>query len=197
MPEYPPEVRAIGISADMRMAIVIGTDGHVTDARVITGHPRLVESAIATVKQWVFAPVMQNGVPIVARTNVIVPYRLDGSDGPMPTVPMMQAQSANAEPKPAVPQRIRVGGNVQRAKLTSSVDPVYPQAARDAGIEGNVELGIVISKEGKVSSTSVLDGHPVLAAAAEEAVMRWVYAPTLLNGDPVEVVTTVTVPFKQ
>ncbi|HSU04805.1 MAG TPA: TonB family protein, partial [Acetobacteraceae bacterium] len=191
MPEYPPEVRAIRLSADMRMAIVIGRDGHVTDARVITGHPRLVESAIATVKQWVFAPVMQNGVPIVVRTNVIVPYRLDGSDGPMPS---MQAQSANAEPKPAVPQRIRVGGNVQRAKLTSSVDPVYPQAARDAGIEGNVELGVVISKEGRVSSTSVVDGHPLLAAAAEEAVMRWVYAPTLLNGDPVEVVTTVTVP---
>ena len=112
-------------------------------------------------------------------------------------VAMARAKATETtEPKPPVPQRIRVGGNVQRSKLQFSVDPVYPQAARDAGIEGTVELAIVISKEGKVQSIQVTDGHPLLAAAAQQAVSQWVYSPTLLNGDPVEVVTTVSVPFR-
>jgi len=188
MPEYPPAARATRIQGDMHMSIVIGTDGHVSAASVLSGHPFFRDAAIATVNQWLFSPVMQNGIPVAARTTVTIPFRLDGSDGPL-VAPLNEV-------KPPIPQRIRVGGNVQRAKLQSSVDPVYPQAARDAGIEGNVELSIVISKEGRVAETKVIDGHPLLAAAAEQAVMSWVYSPTRLNGDPVEVVTTVTVPFK-
>ncbi|HWD00101.1 MAG TPA: M56 family metallopeptidase [Candidatus Sulfopaludibacter sp.] len=196
MPVYPPAARAIQLSADMYLTVTIGTDGRVKDASVDVGHPMLRDAAIEAVKQWVFAPVMQNGIPTAAIARVVVPFRLDGSDGPLVS-PNLQQQSATGEPRPATPQRIRVGGNVQKAKLQSSVDPVYPQAARDAGIEGTVELSIVIAKDGTVKEMSVVDGHPLLAAAAQQAVGRWVYAPTLLNGDPVEVVTIVSVPFKQ
>jgi TonB family protein len=110
---------------------------------------------------------------------------------PPPVAPM----AAGTEPKPAVPQMIRVGGLVQAAKLMNKIQPGYPQAARDAGIEGVVELQIVIAKDGTIASTQVIDGNPILAAAAQQAVAQWQYKPTLLNGEPVQVTTSVNIPF--
>jgi TonB family protein len=96
-----------------------------------------------------------------------------------------------------VPQRIRVGGNVAAAKLVSKVEPVYPEYAQQQGIEGRVLLQAIISKEGAVMSLGVVNtADPDLARAATTAVQQWHYNPTLLNGQPVEVVTTITVDFK-
>ena len=67
--------------------------------------------------------------------------------------------------------------------------------ARQAGISGVVRLNVVITKAGKVTQISVLTGHPALVPAAVEAVKNWVYQPTLLSGEPVDVATTVTVNF--
>jgi protein TonB len=92
--------------------------------------------------------------------------------------------------------RIRIGGPVQAAKLVSKVDPVYPAQARAAGIEGEVVLNITISEDGHVEAAEPTDGNAMLATAAVEAVKQWVYRPTLLNGQPVTVMTQVTVPFK-
>jgi protein TonB len=94
------------------------------------------------------------------------------------------------------PSRIKIGSNVQAAKLASKVDPVYPEQARAAGIEGDVQLEIVIGLDGHVQSADPKDGNPILATAAADAVRQWIYQPTYLNGDPVSVITTVTVPFK-
>ena len=80
--------------------------------------------------------------------------------------------------------------------LTQKTAPVYPDAARDARIEGDVQLKVRIGADGHVLSAEPLDGSPVLAAAAQEAVMRYAYRPVLLNGNLVEVDTTVTVPFR-
>ncbi len=97
----------------------------------------------------------------------------------------------------AVPQRIRVGGNVAAAKLVSKVAPVYPEYAQQQGIEGTVLLQAIISKEGNVMSLSVANtADSNLARAAMTAVQQWHYQPTLLNGEPVEVVTAITVDFK-
>lgn len=189
-PEYPTMASAAKMQGDVNLIVTIGTDGRVTDVGGVQGPPLLTRSAADAVRQWVFAPVLRNGNPIVARTRVTVPFRIEG-EAALPAAPAAQA----TEPQPTMPSRIRVGGNVQRVKLLSAVDAVYPQAARDAGIEGTVLLQVVIDKEGKVESTQVLDGHPLLAAEAQQAVMQWVYSPTLLNGIPVEVATTVSVPF--
>jgi TonB family protein len=95
------------------------------------------------------------------------------------------------------PQRIRVGGNVVAARLVSKVEPVYPQYTQEQGIQGTVLLQAIISKEGNVMSLSVINTvDSDLARAATTAVQQWHYQPTLLNGQPVEVVTTVTVDFK-
>ena len=88
-----------------------------------------------------------------------------------------------------------MGGNVQSAKLTAQPKPVYPPLARQARIQGTVRLEADISKDGTIENLKVISGHPLLIQAALDAVKQWRYQPTLLNGVPVEVVTTVDVNF--
>jgi protein TonB len=98
-------------------------------------------------------------------------------------------------PKPVTPQRIRVGGNVQAANLINQVKPNYPPLAKQARIQGTVELSAVIGKDGRVQDLKVVRGHPLLVQAALDAVKNWIYRPTMLNGEPVEVSTTIDVNF--
>jgi protein TonB len=99
---------------------------------------------------------------------------------------------------PVVPQRVRVGGNVQASRLISKVQPVYPAIAEQSGVQGTVLLHAVIGMDGHLLSLGVANSsaNPDLANAAMDAVRQWVYQPTLLNGMPVEVVTTVAVVFR-
>lgn len=97
-------------------------------------------------------------------------------------------------PKPTA-SRIRQGGSVQAALLVNKVQPVYPPLARQTRISGTVRLHAIISKTGSVESLEVLSGHPLLVRAAMDAVQQWRYKPTLLNGEPVEVNTTIDVIF--
>jgi TonB family protein len=98
---------------------------------------------------------------------------------------------------PSRPERVRLGGDVQAAKLLEKVLPVYPTAAKSANIQGTVILHAIIGMEGNPLSLRVVNTQidPELARAAVEAVSKWRYSPTLLNGDPLEVDTTITVNF--
>lgn len=91
-------------------------------------------------------------------------------------------------------RRIKVSG-VQPSQLLVCVKPVYPPLAKSARISGVVELEAVIGANGRLAEIHVKSGHPLLAPAAVEAVRQWVYKPTFLNGDPVEVATTIVVTF--
>jgi TonB family protein len=95
--------------------------------------------------------------------------------------------------KPAV---IRVGGNVQAANLIASVAPLYPVEAKARGIEGLVKLQVRINVDGRVDSAAVISSDPALADAAIDAVKQYVYKPTMLNGKPCVVLTTVDVVFR-
>ena len=97
--------------------------------------------------------------------------------------------------QPAGLARIRVGGEVQAVKLIDQPKPAYPPLAKQARIQGVVKLNAVIAKDGTVKDLSVISGHPLLVASAIEAVKQWVYQTTLLNGEPVEVVTEIDVNF--
>ena len=99
------------------------------------------------------------------------------------------ARVAEAEP------RIRVGGNVQSANLISQTKPVYPPQAKQARIQGVVKFDTIIAKDGTIKNLQVISGHPMLVQAALEAVKTWLYKPTLLNGNPVEVQTVIDVNF--
>ena len=82
------------------------------------------------------------------------------------------------------------------ARLIYQPKPEYPEIAKMTRTEGVVEFEAVIGKDGTIEELKVLRGHPLLVKAALEAVRRWRYQPTLLNGEPIEVVTEITVNFK-
>ena len=104
-----------------------------------------------------------------------------------------------SEPAPPPPPRpsepVRVGGQITRPQRVRDVPPVYPQLAREAGVQGTVILETVIGVDGTVQDVKVLRSIPLLDAAAVDAVRQWRFTPTLLNGEPVAVVMTVTVTF--
>jgi protein TonB len=91
--------------------------------------------------------------------------------------------------------QIQVGSDPGPAKLLRQPRPVYPPEARAAHVEGNVLIRLTIGKNGHPRLLEVVSGHPMLIQAAIDAVKQWVYEPRMLNGEPVEVKTTISVPF--
>jgi TonB family protein len=100
--------------------------------------------------------------------------------------------AADSQPKP---QRVRVSQSVMQGMVVSKVPPSYPPDARAARIQGSVVIHAVIDKSGNIGNLTVISGHPLLAQAALDAVKQWKYRPYLLNGNPVEVDTQITVNF--
>jgi|SwirhisoilCB2_FD_contig_81_4392054_length_1293_multi_3_in_0_out_0_1 protein TonB len=104
------------------------------------------------------------------------------------------ASANSAAPKIEV-KRLRVSQGVQASKLISQPKPNYPPIAKQARVQGQVVLQAVISKNGTIENLKVVSGHPMLTQAALDAVRNWRYQPTVLNGEPVEVETTINVNF--
>lgn len=101
-----------------------------------------------------------------------------------------------AAPPPPAPRTYRPGGDIRRPEKIKDVAPAYPEIARSAGIAGTVILEAEIAETGRVRNVRVLRSIPLLDRAAIDAVRQWIFTPTLLNGEPVPVVMTVTVTFK-
>jgi protein TonB len=101
------------------------------------------------------------------------------------------AQPAQQEKRP-----VKLSEGVLEAQLISRVEPQYPPLAIQTKTEGTVRLHAIISRDGRITSLDVLSGHPFLVKAALDAVRQWRYRPTLLNGEPVEVETSITVIFR-
>jgi protein TonB len=99
------------------------------------------------------------------------------------------------DPKPTTQQRVRVGGQVQQALLIRQVKPNYPSLARQARISGTVRFTAIIGKDGTIQNLQLVSGHPLLVPAATDAVKQWLYKPTYLNTEPVEVITQIEVNF--
>ena len=107
------------------------------------------------------------------------------------------SSTAAAVPKfqPVAPQRVRISQGVTRGLLIHRLEPSYPALARAARVQGDVVLTAVISVNGEIENLQLVSGHPMLVPAAISAVKQWRYKPYLLNGQPVEVETTITVIF--
>jgi protein TonB len=108
-----------------------------------------------------------------------------------PYIPPIAAKAAMPMPQ----HRVRVSQGVTEGLLLARVVPDYPSIARQARIQGLVVLAAVITKDGTIARLQVISGHPMLAPAAIAAVKQWKYKPYLLNGEPVEVETTINVTF--
>jgi TonB family protein len=109
--------------------------------------------------------------------------------------PLMGEPDDPDRPRRVRRQPIKVGGNVQESKLIRRVEPVYPELAKQAHVQGRVVLVVTVDEEGNVSEIKVTRGHSLLYEAAVMAVRQWKYSPTLLNGEPVPVIAMVTVTF--
>lgn len=162
--------------------------------------PKVIPKDIAMIKEEELPPSMPSvgvvggvpgGVPGGAPGGVI-----GGIIGSVPTAaPPPPPPPVKKVEKPPTPQRIRVGGNVQSAKLIRQPKPAYPPLAKQARISGTVRFQAIIGKDGTIQNLQLISGHPLLVPSATEAVKQWVYQPTLLNGEPVEVVTQIDVNF--
>jgi protein TonB len=145
--------------------------------------PTVIPKAVETVKDE--APVVNaNSDQEVAGGTGNV---LGGIIGNGPSVP--------PPPKPPTPERIRVGGNVESAALVNKVQPKYPPIAKTAHVSGTVVLHAIISKDGSIEELQFVSGPPLLMTAALDAVKQWRYRATMLNGQSVEVDTTIDVVF--
>jgi TonB family protein len=132
----------------------------------------------------------QPGAPMQPQTNA--------DPTALPSVPPTFAPGVGSGDTSALssPNRtVRISGGVMAGMLVSKVDPVYPANAKSAGVQGSVVLLARVGKDGHVENLSTVSGPPELQAAAVDAVKHWVYRPYRLNGDSVEVLTTVTVNF--
>jgi TonB family protein len=127
-------------------------------------------------------------------------YRYVGDLRPPEYFPAKSAKRSSAENKPEdsseeAPKRLSVGGNVIAAKALRRTAPEYPDIARREHLQGTVKLHAIIAKDGTIRRLRVLTGYCSLAEAAMRAVRQWRYSPTLLEGNPVEVDTTIDVIF--
>jgi len=145
--------------------------------------PTVIPKNVAMIKDE--APVIYtNGGGVDGGTGSGILNGIIGSGGSGPPPPPTKA-----------PSRIRVGGNVQAASLVNKVTPQYPPIAKTAHVSGTVVLHAIIAKDGSIQELQYMSGPPLLMKSAMDAVREWRYKPTMLNGDPVEVDTTISVVF--
>jgi protein TonB len=152
----------------------------------------LTRPAVAAVRQWSYEP------PADAPISFGITFRFhpDGQTTSAQTTGGTAAAAAStAPPQWTTDGALRVGGSVKPPTKIRDVKPVYPQDARDAGIQGVVIIEARIEPDGSVSNTRVLRSVPELDQAALDAVTQWQFVPTLLNGQAMPVIMTVTVNF--
>jgi TonB family protein len=149
----------------------VDKEGNVGPALVADGNLLLRDAAVDAVKQWRFEPYLVKGQPVEVDTFTVLQF------------------------PPIQPQKLRVSQGVAEGSLIQKVDPTYPQAAKDARIQGDMVLQIKVSPQGNVSWVKPVSGHPLFAEPAMNAVAQWKYKPYELNGEPAEVDTTVVLRF--
>jgi TonB family protein len=158
----------------------VGAGKYVLEVTLPGFRPLQTEFTLETSRDWRRNITMQVGG--LQETVLVTAKR--------PTQPALAASTSSVGP-------VRVGGNIRQPRKLKHANPVYPQAMRDAGLEGVVPVEALIGLDGTVASVRVLGAqvHPEFARAAEGAVRQWVFSPILLNGVPVEVQMTVSVRF--
>ena len=182
-PVYPEIARQGRVEGVVILEVKTDEEGNVVDARVLRSIPVLDQAAIDAVKQWKYEPLVIDGKARKVVFTVTVRFVLD--EGIKKDVIKKFAQGA-----------VKAEGDIQPPKLVKEVAPVYPEAARVAGVQGVVILSVKTDETGKVADTMVLRSIPLLDQAAIDAVRQWVYEPFVQDGKPVPIVFTVTVRFQ-
>jgi TonB family protein len=208
------------IDRAMRAAVRTGSGGQVPASGFRAALESMAREATRAVGQWAYAA-PSNG-PIAFDVNVPVgtapaasaansggstaaaasgpsarlTAKIGSGSAPPPPPPAPGAANGRLEPaRPLTEGALRVGGTIRPPTKIKTVNPVYPIEAKMAGIQGVVILEARIEGDGTVSQAHVLRSIPLLDEAAVDAVRQWEFTPTLLNGNPVPIIMTVTVNF--
>jgi len=177
-PVYPEEARKKGIQGVVILEAKSDEYGRVMDAMILRSIPELDGAAIDAVRQWVYEPLLIDGKPTKGLFTVTVRFQLGEKD--------FERFAEGA---------VKVKDQINPPKLVKSVDPFYPEIARQAKIEGVVIVQARTDVQGKVKDAMVLRSVPLLDQAAIAAVRQWVYEPLVIAGQAKEAVFTVTVRF--
>lgn len=193
LPFTPP--KAVEIVSSERTRAVSSAAAELP--RAFTAPVRIPSDVPVIVDAGAPAPEIAAGPSIPGTEGLGVPGGVTGFIGqrnvqiaPPPSAPKPPAAKPEGPSKP-----LEVGGRVMEAMIVKRVLPVYPRLAKDMRLSGTVKLVGVIAKDGTIQKLEVVQGHPLLTAAALDAVRQWVYRPTLLNGKPVEVIAPIEVHF--
>jgi TonB family protein len=184
-PVYPEEARKSGIEGIVILEAKADEKGNVVDARVLRSVPPLDQAAIDAVKQWKFEPLLIDGKPRQVIFTLTVRFALKEKE-----VDKAKALKKFAE------GAVAAEGDIKPPKQVKELMPVYPEAARSAGVQGVVILSVRTNEKGEVVDVMVLRSIPLLDQAAIDAVMQWAYEPLVVEGKAVPAVFNVTVRFK-
>ena len=188
-PPPPPPPPAASAAAKVVQRI----DSDIADGRLRT--PGMIPQKVQMIQEEEAPPALSSGGVIGGVPGGIPGGQLGGVIGGI----ISSTSTLSAVPKLAIaaaPRRIRISQGVTKGLLIQKIEPPYPSIARAARIQGQVVLSAIISKTGEIENLVLVSGHPMLVPAAIEAVKHWRYRPFLLNGEPVEVETTITVNFQ-
>ena len=185
---YPEAAQAAGVWGAVVLHAVIDPEGRVDSLEVVSGPEVLRDAALRAVWYWRYRPYQLNGQPRAVDTTVTVKF---SPDDPKPAAPPGGGTPTPAARPPSGP--IRVSSGVLAGMLLTKVLPVYPDAAWRAHVSGTVTLYARIGTDGRINKLRVLSGPEMLRQSAVDAVSQWTYRPYVLNGEPIEVETTVIV----
>src|SRR5215471_11056437 len=188
---YPSAAQEKQIQGQVLLKLSVSEKGEVQAVEVVRGDPILAEAALKAAKQWKFKPFVKNGKAIAVTTQI--PFDFAFSDR---VEDAKTTKDGKAAPDADVHNRVRVSEGVVEGNIVHRVTPVYPQEAKQKRIEGRVLLRAVIDNKGRVVDLKPISGPKELIPASIGAVEQWRYRPYILNGEPVEVETTVTVNFQ-
>lgn len=165
---------------------------------MLPGTPILADAAVRAAKKFKFKPFIRNGKPVKVATKL--PFDFYFRDKVLPIDIPRDANRTGASENSAssgtdVPKRIKVGAGVTTGMLIRKIQPVYPPEAKHNRIQGSVVMRAIIGKNGRIKDLTPISGPKELVPASIGAVQQWQYRPYMLNGEPVEVDTQITVNF--
>ena len=187
---YPEIAQQNKISGEVIVKAVVGEAGDIIETELVSGDATLAPAALEAVKQWKFEPFIKSGKPVRVVTKLPFEFEfLENLDAKGNAISVPATSNSPAS-------RFHFASSVKDTTLLHKVYPAYPPLAMAARISGTVFLAATITKEGGVQNLHLISGHPMLVNAALDAVRQWRYRPFLLKGEPVEVLTTITVNFQ-
>jgi TonB family protein len=180
---YPQQARGENLQGVVLVKLRVSETGDVEAVELASGPTVFVPAAVKAAKQWKFKPFLRNGQPVKVSTTIPFEFKLKGQ------VPDWGTRTPSANILKVSEQEVIPG------KLIQSIKPEFPTKARLLHVGGTVLLDAIIGKDGTIRFLHVIQGHPLFAKAAMDAVKTWRFTPYTRAGEPIDVDTEITVNF--